>query len=57
VANLHAQPRELLARSGFLATIGSQMSFTRLEDAARAFERASADGSLAAETTFQSTAT
>ena len=39
VANLHAQPRELLARSGFLAAIGPEMSFTRLEDAALAFER------------------
>jgi MFS superfamily sulfate permease-like transporter len=42
VANLHAQPRELLARSGFLAAIGPEMSFTRLEDAALAFEEASA---------------
>ncbi len=43
VANLHAQPRELLSRSGFLASIGREMSFTRLEDAALAFRKASAD--------------
>jgi len=43
VANLHAQPRALLARSGFLASIGREMSFTRLEDAALAFRKASAD--------------
>jgi high affinity sulfate transporter 1 len=41
VANLHAQPRELLARSGFLAGIGPEMSFTRLEDAAAGFVKAS----------------
>jgi len=40
VANLHAQPRELLARSGFLARIGPEMSFTRIEDAALAFREA-----------------
>jgi sulfate permease, SulP family len=43
VANLHARPRELLSRSGFLASIGREMSFTRLEDAALAFRKASAD--------------
>jgi high affinity sulfate transporter 1 len=43
IANLHAQPRELLARSGFLANIGPEMTFTRVEDAALAFEKASAD--------------
>jgi MFS superfamily sulfate permease-like transporter len=37
VASLHAQPRELLARSGFLASIGPEMLFTRVEDAALAF--------------------
>ncbi|HEY0724269.1 MAG TPA: sodium-independent anion transporter, partial [Pyrinomonadaceae bacterium] len=37
LANLHAQPRELLARSGLLASIGPQMLFTHLEDAALAF--------------------
>ena len=42
VANLHAQPRRLLARSGFLADIGPEMSFTRLEDAALAFRRTAA---------------
>jgi sulfate permease, SulP family len=40
VAGLHAQPRELLARSGFLAAIGSGMLFTRVEDAALAFREA-----------------
>jgi anti-anti-sigma regulatory factor len=39
VANLHAQPREVLARSGFLASIGPEMSFTRIEDAALAFRK------------------
>jgi len=37
LANLHAQPRELLARSGLLASIGPQMLFMHLEDAALAF--------------------
>jgi sulfate permease, SulP family len=37
VANLHAQPRQLLGRSGFLASIGPEMSFTRIENAAFAF--------------------
>jgi high affinity sulfate transporter 1 len=40
VANLHAQPRELLARSGFLASIGPEMLFARIEDAALAFRKA-----------------
>jgi sulfate permease, SulP family len=40
VANLHAQPRELLSRSGFLARIGPEMSFTHLQDAALAFRKA-----------------
>jgi sulfate permease, SulP family len=40
VASLHAQPRELLARSGFLAAIGPEMSFARIEDAAFAFRKA-----------------
>jgi sulfate permease, SulP family len=39
VANLHAQPRELLSRSGFLAGIGADMSFARIEDAAFAFRK------------------
>jgi SulP family sulfate permease len=39
LANLHAQPRELLARSGLLASIGPKMLFTRLEDAALAFSK------------------
>ena len=43
VASLHAQPRDLLARSGFLEQIGPEMSFTRIEDAALAFRKASAD--------------
>jgi high affinity sulfate transporter 1 len=43
VASLHAQPRELLARSGFLASIGPEMLFTRVEDAALAFRIASGD--------------
>ena len=41
LANLHAQPRELLSRSGLLAGIGSGMLFARVEDAALAFERTS----------------
>jgi MFS superfamily sulfate permease-like transporter len=40
VAGLHAQPRELLARSGFLAAIGPQMVFMRVEDAALAYRNA-----------------
>ena len=43
VANLHAQPRQLLARSGFLASIGAEMSFTHIEDAALAFRRTAAE--------------
>ena len=39
LANLHAQPRRLLSRSGLLASIGSGMLFARVEDAALAFER------------------
>jgi len=39
IANLHGQPRELLARSGLLAAIGAEMVFPRVEDAARAFDR------------------
>jgi MFS superfamily sulfate permease-like transporter len=37
VANLHAQARDLLARSGLLAAIGPEMLFMRIEDAAAAF--------------------
>ena len=37
IANLHGQPRQLLARSGLLATIGPDMVFARVEDVARAF--------------------
>jgi len=36
VANLHGQPRAMLERSGFLAGIGREMSFARLEDATAA---------------------
>jgi MFS superfamily sulfate permease-like transporter len=43
VANLHAQPRELLTRSGLIARIGCEMLFARVEDAALAFRKASAD--------------
>ena len=39
VANLHAQPRELLARSEFLAHIGPEVSFTRIEDATLAVRK------------------
>ena len=39
LANLHAQPRKLLGQAGLLANIGADMSFDRIEDAARAFER------------------
>lgn len=39
VACLHAQAHELLARSGFLAAIGSEMSFISVEDAALAFRK------------------
>src|SRR5947209_3560188 len=38
LTNLHGQPRELLARSGFLTSIGPEMLFTRLDDVANAFE-------------------
>jgi high affinity sulfate transporter 1 len=41
LANLHAQPRALLSRSGLLASIGFGMLFARVEDAALAFERTS----------------
>jgi SulP family sulfate permease len=37
IANLHGQPRELLARSGLLASIGSGMLFARVEDVPSAF--------------------
>ena len=43
VANLHAEPRRLLERSGFLARIGPEMSFVRLEDATAAFTKAAPD--------------
>jgi MFS superfamily sulfate permease-like transporter len=43
VANLHAQPRELLRRSELLASIGPEMLFARVEDAALAFNKAAAD--------------
>jgi hypothetical protein len=43
IANLHAQPRELLRRSELLATIGPDMLFTRVEDAALAFRNLTAD--------------
>jgi high affinity sulfate transporter 1 len=43
VANLHAQPRELLRRSELLASIGPEMLFTRVEDAALALRKASSD--------------
>lgn len=47
VANLHAQPRELLSRSGLLAIIGSDMLFTHVEDAACALQRESGGGARA----------
>ena len=40
IANLHGQPRELLARSGLLATIGAGMLFARVEDVPNAFRAA-----------------
>lgn len=40
VANLHAQPLGLLTRSGLIASIGSEMLFSRVEDAAFAFRKA-----------------
>lgn len=43
VANLHAQPLELLTRSGLVANIGSEMLFARVEDAAFAFRKAATD--------------
>ncbi|HEV2099893.1 MAG TPA: SulP family inorganic anion transporter [Stellaceae bacterium] len=43
VASLHAQPRDLLARSGFLQRIGTEMSFPRIEDAALAFRNSRPD--------------
>jgi MFS superfamily sulfate permease-like transporter len=43
VANLHAQPRELLTRSGLIARIGCEMLFARVEDAPLAFTKTSAD--------------
>ena len=42
VANLHAQPHELLRRSELLASIGPEMLFARVEDAVAAL-RARAD--------------
>jgi high affinity sulfate transporter 1 len=46
VANLHGGPRRILERSGFVAGIGADMSFVRLEDAASAFTAASAPRTL-----------
>src|SRR3954451_6124029 len=43
LANLHAEPRRLLERSGFLARIGPEMSFIRLKDATAAFTKAVPD--------------
>jgi hypothetical protein len=42
MANLHSQPLELLGRSGLLSSIGPEMLFTRVEDAALAFRTTSA---------------
>jgi high affinity sulfate transporter 1 len=42
LAKLHSQPRGLLGRAGLLAAIGADMLFESTEDAARAFEAASA---------------
>jgi SulP family sulfate permease len=39
LANLHSQPRQLLARAGLLASIGPDMLFEHSEDAALAFEK------------------
>jgi hypothetical protein len=41
IANLHGQPRTLLVNAGFLTKIGPGMLFTRVEDAAFAFEQSS----------------
>jgi MFS superfamily sulfate permease-like transporter len=39
IANLHGQPRSLLVNAGFLTKIGPEMVFSRVEDAALAFEQ------------------
>jgi sulfate permease, SulP family len=39
LANLHSQPRQLLARAGLLESIGLDMLFERSEDAVLAFEK------------------
>lgn len=44
IAELHAEPRELLERSGTLARLGSAMIFDDLEDARAAFMRRAASG-------------
>jgi high affinity sulfate transporter 1 len=42
LADLHAQPRRLLERSGVAARLGSDMLFDRITDAVTAFDRAQA---------------
>jgi high affinity sulfate transporter 1 len=51
VAHLHAQPRELLRRSELLASIGPEMLFARVEDAALAFRHSTSEVLCATSTT------
>jgi SulP family sulfate permease len=43
LARLHSQPRKLLTNAGFLARVGPEMVFDRVEDAVLAFEKGSGD--------------
>lgn len=51
LANLHSQPRKLLRQAGLLASVGDEMLFERVEDAALAFENAQASASTARDPT------
>lgn len=48
LASLHSQPRKLLRNAGFLASIGPDMVFDHIEDAAFAFEREQASMPISA---------
>jgi sulfate permease, SulP family len=45
LAHLHSQPRKLLNNAGFLASVGPEMVFDRVEDAVLAFEKSQSSSS------------
>jgi MFS superfamily sulfate permease-like transporter len=48
LANLHSQLRKLLRQAGLLASIGPEMLFERIEDAASACEKPESSASTVA---------